>query len=165
MSPFRESTRLRHSSTRLLVQPGWPEGAIGRRNVVWGWIGICSGAISGLIIGGWSFGGVIPPPPGFENYGDLARRMVRLAHVAMFMLPIINILIGKELDGLALSDTWKRRASTLALVGMIGIPLGLLLGGLIHPLLQHVLGLPACCLLAALALVAYGKVKQAPRLG
>ena len=30
----------------------------------------------------WSFNGPFPPPPGFDDYTSLPRRLVRLAHVA-----------------------------------------------------------------------------------
>jgi hypothetical protein len=131
----------------------------GRRNVVWGWSVIGLGAASGLVLMAWSFAGPFAPPAGFTDYGDLARRMVRLAHIALFMLPIINILIGKDLDGAALSDRWKLTCSVAGLVAMIGIPLGLTLGALVDIRLKYVAMVPAYALLAALAVMAFGVVR------
>ncbi len=133
--------------------------AFGRRNVVWGWAVIGLGAVSGLVLMSWSFAGPFAPPPGFTNYSDLARRMVRLAHIALFMLPIINILIGKDLDGAALSDRWKLTCSVAGLIAMIGIPLGLTLGALVDIRLKYVAMLPAYALLVALAVMAVGIIR------
>jgi hypothetical protein len=131
----------------------------GRRNVVWGWSVIGMGAVTGLILMAWSFAGPFEPPAGFEQYSDLSRRMVRLAHIALFMLPIINILIGKDLDGAILSDRWKLWCSISGLVAMIGIPLGLTLGALIDIRLKYVAMVPAYALLLALAVMAVGMVR------
>lgn len=135
------------------------DGAIGRRNVVWGWTTMILGALSGSILMAWSFNGPFPPPPGFEDYTHVSRRLVRLAHVALFMLPLINVSFGKDIDDTALSETWKQRASWLAIVGMIGIPLGLMLGGIIALPLKYISVIPVYSLLAALGLMAWGKVK------
>lgn len=160
--PYRASTRMRETvsrSTRRLPVAGWPEGPIGERNVVWGWCAIILGAATGGLLGLWSFAGPVAPPPGFEAYQDLPRRLVRLAHVALFMLPIINILIGKELDGLGMSDRLKQLTSWLGITAMILIPFGLIIAAVIHPNLQYVSWPGASALLTALSLVAYGKVR------
>ena len=135
----------------------WPEGPIGKRNVKWGWMFIGLGALSGSIIGAWAFGGPFPAPPGHDNYADLARRLVRLAHVALFMLPILNILIGKELDGIALSDRGKQLISKLALFAMVGMPGFLLLAGTVHVGFKYLAALPVTALLCALVLMGIGK--------
>jgi hypothetical protein len=135
------------------------EGPIGRRNVVWGWVTMPLGAISGSILMAWSFAGPFAPPSGFHDYTDLPRRMVRLAHIAVFMLPIINILVGKELDRLALPEAWKRFTSWSAIVGMIGIPLGLTLGALFWLPLKWVAVPGVSGLMVALLLVAWGRVR------
>ena len=118
------------------------------------------GAVSGSIIMAWSFGGPFPAPSGFEDYTDLPRRMVRLAHVALFMLPLINVVFGKEIDRVALSTKWKQIASWCAIVGMIGIPVGLLLGALVHIHLKYSAIPPVSCLMFAIFLVAVGKARS-----
>lgn len=129
---------------------------IGERNVTWGWVTMVLGAVSGSILMAWSFAGPFPPPPGFEDYTSLPRRLARLAHVALFMLPLINVVLGRELDRLPLSRRSKELTSWFAIVGMIGIPTGLLLGALVDIRLKYV-ALPAVTLLLlALAVVARG---------
>lgn len=143
-----------------VTQGGWPDGPIGRRNVVWGWVTIVCGAISGSVIMAWSFSGPFSPPPGWDDYVSLSRRLMRLAHVAFFMLPLINIVLGKELDQIALSDRWKNITSWCAIVGMIGIPVGLMLAAIIHPDLKYIASLPVSLLLLSLTLMAVGKVRS-----
>jgi hypothetical protein len=137
-----------------------PVTDIGRRNVVWGWGMISMGAVTGLIIMAWSFAGPFPTPSGFHDYGDLPRRMMRLAHIALFMLPIINILIGKDLDRARLTARWKQICSVSALVAMIGIPLGLTLAATIDVRLKYVAMLPSYALLFALAIMGLGMVRR-----
>lgn len=137
------------------------EGPIGRRNVVWGWVAIPVGAISGSILMAWSFAGPFDPPPGFHDYADLSRRMIRLAHIATFMLPIINILLGKEVDRLHLPERWKEICSWTGIIGMIGIPLGLTLGALITIQLKYVAVPGVAGLTISLLLAAAGKVRRA----
>src|SRR5437868_449963 len=109
---------------------GWREGPIGRRNVVWGWCAIVLGPTGGSILMAWCFAGPFSAPvPWLESYDSVERRVLRLAHVAMVMIPLINIVLGHELDQIALSAAWKRRASWLGIIAIPGVPLGLFLAG------------------------------------
>lgn len=152
-----------------IAQPGagWREGPIGRRNVVWGWCAIVLGPSVGSILMAWCFGanntaGPFPAPfPWLEDYGSVERRMLRLAHVAMVMIPLINIVLGHELDQVALSGRWKRRASWLAALAIPGVPLGLTLAGVSGVVDLKYLSVPGVyAFIAALAIVAVGKVRQ-----
>lgn len=133
---------------------------IGRRNVTWGWATMLLGACLGTVLMAWSFDGPLPAPPGFTEYGLLARRLARLAHVAWFALPLINVVLGRDLDDTALPDPLKQVASWGAIAAMFGIPVGLLLAALVHQagLLLSVAG--GSGLFAAIALVAWGKLRQ-----
>src|SRR5687767_1710654 len=115
---------------------------VGRRNLLWGWMTMWIGILSGSVLMAWSFSGPFAAPAGFEDYSDLSRRMARLAHVAQVMLPLINVLIGRELDSLALTRKWKDICSWSAIIGMIGVPLGLYLGAVVHIHLKYVSLLP-----------------------
>ncbi len=136
---------------------------IGRRNVVWGWMAMWIGILSGSILMAWSFGGPFPAPPGFEDYGSLPRRMTRLAHIAQVMLPLINIVIGRELDRVYLSDRWKQICSWCAIVGMVGVPTGLLLASVVHVSLKYVAVVPVNCFLFALVLMGIGTLRASRR--
>jgi hypothetical protein len=86
--------------------------------------------------------------------------MVRLAHIALFMLPLINVVLGGHLDGLNLSRRWKEVCSWSAIIGMIGIPLGLTLGALIDLRLKYVAGPATQALLLSLVLMGVGSVRK-----
>jgi hypothetical protein len=98
------------------------------KNQVFGWSLILVSVVMGLWMGirfqkeGWLGG-----------YGSLPRRMVRLAHVALAALGIINIEFGRTAQQLALAG----RASTGAvrLAGAAFVVAGI--------------SMPACCLLIA----------------
>lgn len=142
--------------------PRWPEGPIGRRNTVWGWCGIVLGPTVGSILMAWCFAGPFPAPPleGWDDYGSVQRRMMRLAHVAMVMIPLINIVFGHEIDQVALSDRWKRRASWLCALAIPGVPLGLALGAIFWVPLKWLSVPGVYAFIAALAIIAVGKVRQ-----
>ena len=133
---------------------------IGLRNVTWGWATMVLGVVSGSILMAWSFDGPFAAPPGFHDYTDLSRRMVRLAHVALFMLPLINVVLGRELDRMPLDDRWKELASWSALVGMFGVPLGLTLGALVHIHLKYVAVPPVTAMMLALAIMSWGALRS-----
>jgi hypothetical protein len=41
------------------------------------------GAASGLVLGLWAFGGPLPKPAWFGDYGETSRRLFRLGHIAI----------------------------------------------------------------------------------
>lgn len=132
----------------------------GARNVRAGLVLLPLGVFSGLALSLFAFVPIVPPPPGFESYADLPRRMVRLAHIAAVMLPLINVVLGRWIDVLALSPIWRRRASWLLLVGAIGLPAFLVAEALVHPLaVLHVSGIPALSLTAALTICGVGAAR------
>ena len=101
--------------------------SFGQLNVVAGWIFISLGITTGSILGMWSFAGPLKAPKGHLQYDDLPRRLNRLAHIACFMLPIINILYGQYIDLVALPDSIKYSGSVGMVICMIGVPLFLFL--------------------------------------
>jgi hypothetical protein len=132
------------------------EFQFGAINIIWGWVTICVGIFSGAIIGMWSFSGPFPNPPGFKNYDDLPRRMVRLAHIAFVMLPLINIVYGQFLDKAQLTDQMKLIGSYLMLIGMVGVPVFLILGALVWLPFKYVEAIPVTATLVGLMIMAYG---------
>ena len=110
----------------------------------------------------WCFAGPFPAPPleGLDDYGSVQRRMLRLAHVALVMIPLINIVFGKEIDRVALSETWKSRASWLVALAIPGVPLGLMLGAFIWVPLKWASVPGVYAFIAGLAIIAVGKYRQ-----
>lgn len=98
---------------------------IGARNVKGGLILLSLGLVGGLLMSLYAFQPMVPVPGGFQNYDDLPRRLLRLAHIAAVMLPLLNVVIGGWLDRLRLSVRAKEWASWLLLLGGAGLPLAL----------------------------------------
>lgn len=140
-----------------------PETHIGHRNVVWGWTFMAMGVITGSILSAWSFGGPFGAPSGFHDYGDLPRRMVRLAHIALFMLPIINIQIGKDLDRIDVPERWKQIASWGGVISIISVPGGLALGALVTLNLKYLSAPGVTGLLVALLIMGFGTLRRERR--
>jgi hypothetical protein len=137
------------------------EPIFGRPNIMWGWVGIVLGPTVGSILMAWCFAGPFPSPmERLADYDGVERRMLRLAHVAMVMIPLINVVFGMHLDRAVLSPVWKRRASTLALIAIPGVPIGLTLGALIWVPLKWLSVPGVYAFIAALAINAVGQWRR-----
>ena len=90
---------------------------IGDANVVFGWIWMCLGFILGMTMGIWAEG-----KQWLGGYASVTRRYLRLGHIAFIALSIINILYGKELASVDLSDNMKNIGSFLMIFGAVGVP-------------------------------------------
>ncbi|MCB0350493.1 MAG: hypothetical protein KDD38_04880 [Bdellovibrionales bacterium] len=133
------------------------ENTIGHELVVWGWCWMILGILSGSILGMWSFAGPLPLPKGYERYDSLPRRMTRLAHVAMFALPLITISYGDHIDATALSSSLKKLGGYSMIGCMIGIPITLIMGSFKN-VLKYLSYIPVAMGFVALGLMAYGQL-------
>jgi hypothetical protein len=97
----------------------------GARNVKAGLALIALSLAGGLAMSLYAFVPMIPVPEGLRSYDDLARRLLRLAHVAAVMLPLLNVVFGLLLDRLRLAPAVREFASLLLLAGAVGLPLAL----------------------------------------
>lgn len=138
-----------------------PDTSVGRRNVLLGLALLPLGLLGGLALSLFSFVPLVAPPPGFEHYADLPRRVLRLAHIAAVMLPLINVVVGRQLDGLRLSRRLKQTASWLLISGAVALPLALTAEAWWLPLATlHPSGVPAIALVVALTLTAVGALRS-----
>lgn len=123
------------------------------RNRMVGWTSLSLGALTGLILGLWSFGGPVSVPAWLGEYGDVSRRLARLGHIALFGLGILNILLASELQ----RRPWRPRAATAASLAMnfgnVFLPLTLFAAAAYHPL-KYAMGFPAVSVFIALAITA-----------
>ena len=111
------------------------------------------GALTGLVMGLWSFDGPVPVPGWLGDYGSTARRLVRLGHIACFGVGILNLLLAAEAERKAFIDSTSRWASQLMNLGNIGLPLGLFVAAVVPPA-KYLLALPAMAVTISLLLVA-----------
>jgi hypothetical protein len=128
---------------------------LGLLNIYAGWVYIVLGILSGVVLSWWSFDGPMKPPPGYENYASLRRRMTRLAHIAAFMLPVVCILYGQHIDDIPLSLGWKKTGSISMVVCMAGLPPLLFLGAL-KPPFKNLTGIPVTFGVIALSIMSFG---------
>ncbi len=99
--------------------------SIGGRNVRGGLILVSVGLLAGLAMSLYAFQPIVKPPAALDQYDDLPRRLLRLAHIAAIMLPLLNIVLGGWLDRLKLPLAAKKWSSWLMLLGAILVPLAL----------------------------------------
>jgi amino acid transporter len=120
-----------------------------------GWISVAVGAVTGLVLGLWSFDGPVAVPPWLGEYEDVSRRLARLGHIAFFGLGILNLLLSWSLPRLLPQRGLRLSASRAMIFGNVCLPIGLFAAALYHPL-KYALPVPALAVAAALALAAYG---------
>jgi len=117
------------------------------------------GIAGGLILGLWSFDGPVRVPDWIGDYASTSRRMIRLAHIALMALGMINILLGRELPALALGPGTRRAVSVTMNIGNVFLPATLLAGALYLPL-KYLMAIPALCVLYAVSAMAYGSLRS-----
>lgn len=113
------------------------------------------GIATGIILGMWSFDGPMAVPEWLGAYESTARRLVRLGHIAFLGLGILDVLLARELAGLALSAAMKRLASRSMIVGNMFLPPLLFAAGAWRPC-KYLLPLPVAAVFVSLVLVAWG---------
>lgn len=114
-------------------------------------------------MGLWSFDGPMATPSWLGEYGDTPRRLARLGHIAFLGLGIINLILARELEELALSRRAMRVASAAMNFGNVFLPLTLFAAAAYHPA-KYFMSLPATSVLVALVVAASGalRARRAP---
>lgn len=129
--------------------------AAGRANirVAWWMIGVSMAV--GAVLGLWSFGGPVTPPPGFRAFDDLPRRLVRLGHIAAIALPALNLLYVPWMARSRWGAARRRAGCRLLLFGTVGLP-SLLMAAAFWDPGRYLLPIPVAALIAAVFLLATG---------
>ena len=121
-------------------------------NLVIGWTLVLLGFVSGLFLGlhfhedAWMGG-----------YGSFPRRLIRLGHIALVALGMVNVLFAVSVDGSALSDRWRQSASWLFITGGFAMPLCCILTAR-FPRARACFVVPVIALICAAAIMAIGSV-------
>lgn len=122
----------------------------GEINILFGWAWMCVGFLSGMILGIRSEG-----EQWLGGYASLTRRYLRLAHVAFVALSIINILYGKELGTVDLSNHFKNIGSALMIFGAAGVPLACISAAFLKKT-RYLLPVPAFAVLIGVIILLIG---------
>ena len=128
----------------------------GKLNVAFGWIWMVLGILSGSLLSCWAFDGPFPTPKNHEDYNNLPRRLVRLAHIAFFMLPLICVVYGMHIDQAILSDNLKYIGSICMIICMVGVPT-LLIAASFKLAFKYLEVIPVTAGIIAFVLMAYGQ--------
>ena len=116
--------------------------------------------LAGLAMSLYAFQPVVQPGAALDQYDDLPRRLLRLAHIAAIMLPLINIVFGTWLDRLRLSTAAKEWASRLLLAGAVAVPLALALEAISAPARAiHLSALPVLGFCSGIFIVSFGAAR------
>jgi hypothetical protein len=136
----------------------------GARNVKAGLALITLSLVGGLAMSLYAFVPMVRVPEGLLQYDDLARRLLRLAHVAAVMLPLLNVVFGLLLDRLCLSCAVRELSSFLLLAGAVGLPLALGAEALVPAAREwHLAGPPAVAMTLGTLLVTLGALRTPAR--
>lgn len=123
---------------------------IANLNMLVGWIGMLSGAVSGAVIGlyfgrdDWAGG-----------YASFRRRMLRLGHISFFGIGFLNLLFGLTLTAVSLPPAHSRIASAGFLIALIAMPACCFLTAWKKPL-RHLFPIPVLAVLAGIVPVLLG---------
>lgn len=113
------------------------------------------GAVSGMLMGLWSFGGPAPAPDGIGDYGELSRRLLRLGHIAFFGLAFVNLILARQLPDLPLGLKARRGALGCINFGNIALPTALIAAAFWEPV-KYLTAPPAFAVTLALCIAAWG---------
>jgi hypothetical protein len=142
------------SESEVRAMPS-PEPPLGRTNVRVAWWMIAGSMAVGAVLGLWSFGGPVSPPPGFRAFDDLPRRLVRLGHIAAIALPVLNLLYVPWMARSRWGGRARRAGCRLLLFGTMALPSLLVLTAFWPPAL-YLLPVPVTALIAAVGILAAG---------
>ena len=157
--------QLHHPILRAHPGESEPLPRIGARNVKGGLILVSVGLLAGLAMSLYAFQPVVRPPASLDQYDDLPRRLLRLAHIAAIMLPLLNVVLGGWLDRLRLSLAAKRWASWLMLLGAVLVPLALAFEAICAPARPfYPSALPVVAFCAGVLIVSIGALRSDLRL-
>jgi hypothetical protein len=137
---------------------------IGARNIKTGLALLALSLVGGLAMSLYAFVPMVRVPEGLIQYDDLPRRLLRLAHVAAVIVPLLNVICGLLLDRIRLTRPVKELTSLLLLVGAVGLPLALAAEALSSTAREwHVAGPPAVAATLGAVLMAVGAVRTSAK--
>ena len=133
-------------------------------NLAVAWSSLAVGALMGLVLGIWSFGGPVAVPEWIGDYDALSRRLLRLGHIAFFGLGILNIMLSRHL-GRSRSENYPRALALTAMnLGNVFLPITLIGASVFEPV-KYLMSLPALAVSLALIVGAYVAILDAVRTG
>jgi len=121
-------------------------------NETFGWACVLAGFLAGMLLGlrfheeGWLGG-----------YSSFPRRMLRLGHVALVALGLLNVVAARSLEVSHLGDTARHVASLALIVGALTMPATCALVAWM-PRARHAFAVPITALLLSVSLLLTGSL-------
>lgn len=136
----------------------------GARNLRGGLALLAAGLLAGLAMSLYAFEPIVAPPASLADYDALPRRLLRLAHVAAVMLPLLNIVLAPLVDRVRLGPRGRAAASWMLLAGAATLPAALALQA-VWPLARvaHLAAPPALAFVTGVVLLAAGARRATAR--
>lgn len=110
-------------------------------------------------MGLWSFNGPFPTPEWIGDYDALPRRFLRLAHVAMFALGFLHMLVARQISEAPVGPKMDKLALDAMAVGNVTMPIFLIAAALWEPL-KFLTPIPTTALTIAFAIAALSAVRR-----
>lgn len=123
------------------------------------WFSILAGALSGMVMGLWSFDGPVPTPEWIGAYNSLPRRFLRLAHIALFALGILHFVVARQISAAPVHPHVDKLALGSMALGNIAMPAVLIAAALWQPF-KYLTPVPTLAITVAIVVAAYSSVLQ-----
>jgi hypothetical protein len=130
-----------------------------RLNRIVAWCSLLLGAVTGLVLGLWSFDGPVRVPAWLGDYNETSRRLARLGHIAFFGIGMLNLFVVAELRRIRLGPGVRRTALVAINLGNVLLPLSLFLAAALSPM-KYLMSIPATLVTIALVIVAWGVIRK-----
>ena len=110
-------------------------------------------------MGLWSFEGPFPTPEWIGDYDALPRRFLRLAHVAMFALGILHMLVARQITTAPIGGNWDRIGLNAMAIGNVTMPTILIAAAVWEPM-KYLTPIPTVALTVAFGVAAFSSLRQ-----
>lgn len=127
---------------------------IGKTNVTFGWCWLFIGILEAIWIGLFAF-----QEEWLGGYTTLARRFLRLSHIAIMALSLTNILYGLCIDSITLPLKVKKTGSFAMIIAAIFMP-SLCLLSIVNKIFQSFFFIPAVSFAIAIFIIALGQFNR-----
>ena len=123
------------------------------------WFSILAGALSGMVMGLWSFDGPLPTPEWIGAYDSLPRRFLRLAHISMFALGILHFVVARQITAAPIRPDIDKLALGSMALGNIAMPTILIAAALWQPF-KYLTPVPTLAITVAIVAATFSSVLQ-----
>ncbi len=123
------------------------------------WVSILLGALSGMVLGLWSFEGPVRTPDWIGPYDSLPRRFLRLARIALFALGMLYLFVARQVTEAPVGPEIARIALFMMGLGTVAMP-AVLIGAALWEPIKFLSAIPAFAITTAVFIAAVSALRQ-----